>query len=301
MKTLNLVGQRFGKLNVLERRPSTCGVSRWLCRCECGTEKEFFAGALKSGKATTCGCKWFEDLVGVRFGLLVVNARAKTSGKGCTWLCRCDCGNDYVARARYLKRGYVKSCGCLRAARAGKSRVVQPGAKFGRLTAIEHVGFKGRHALFKFKCDCGSEKVISANSVRNGDVRSCGCWRREQVLAARRFLPGHDGKAALRFLYKNCSIGARRRGIVFSIGLDLFGRLVKAPCSYCGQPPEVCPRKRYADYMNNGIDRIDSTKGYSVDNVCTACSRCNTAKSTMTREEFLTWVTRVARHNLLAL
>ena len=46
----------------------------------------------------------------------------------------------------------------------------------------------------------------------------------------------------------------------------------------------------------NGIDRIDSSKGYVKGNVVTSCKYCNTAKNTMTQQEFKEWIVRVYEH-----
>lgn len=48
--------------------------------------------------------------------------------------------------------------------------------------------------------------------------------------------------------------------------------------------------------MINGIDRVDNTKGYSIDNCVAACRRCNVAKADMTPDQFREWVLRVAAH-----
>jgi hypothetical protein len=44
----------------------------------------------------------------------------------------------------------------------------------------------------------------------------------------------------------------------------------------------------------NGIDRVDNTKGYSVDNCVPCCRRCNVAKADMTPDQFLGWASLVA-------
>jgi hypothetical protein len=44
------------------------------------------------------------------------------------------------------------------------------------------------------------------------------------------------------------------------------------------------------------VDRLDSSCGYTLDNVVTCCTICNVAKSAMTVEEFKQWVLRVAMH-----
>ena len=56
-KRPSLVGVRFGLWIVLERRGKTAAAKRlWLCRCDCGVEKEVVAGNLKSGLSQSCGC-----------------------------------------------------------------------------------------------------------------------------------------------------------------------------------------------------------------------------------------------------
>ena len=51
----DLTGQQFGSLTVLklaQRHPI-----RWLCQCICGIIRDFSAGGLKKGGATSCGCQ----------------------------------------------------------------------------------------------------------------------------------------------------------------------------------------------------------------------------------------------------
>lgn len=53
---IDLTGKRFGKLVVIERaqdRPP--GRTRWLCRCDCGTERDFPASKLMRNRIS-CGC-----------------------------------------------------------------------------------------------------------------------------------------------------------------------------------------------------------------------------------------------------
>lgn len=58
------------------------------------------------------------DLTGQRFGRLIVLQRAENkihpSGQAATsWFCICNCGNTTIATSSDLKKGNVKSCGCL--------------------------------------------------------------------------------------------------------------------------------------------------------------------------------------------
>lgn len=53
----DLVGQKFGRLLVLEDvGTNKWGVSRWLCRCNCGNEIIVLVSGLKSNHTQSCGC-----------------------------------------------------------------------------------------------------------------------------------------------------------------------------------------------------------------------------------------------------
>lgn len=56
----------------------------------------------------------FQNLTGQRFGKLVVLERAANSASDnkVQWLCKCDCGNKTIVRARCLTRKHTRSCGC---------------------------------------------------------------------------------------------------------------------------------------------------------------------------------------------
>lgn len=56
----------------------------------------------------------FEDLSGTWFDKIeVLNRAPREQGGHPKWVCRCGCGNIFIAQARYLKSGKTKSCGCL--------------------------------------------------------------------------------------------------------------------------------------------------------------------------------------------
>lgn len=71
-KLIDLTGQRFGRWLVESYaggRPQ--GGARWLCRCDCGSERAVDGVALRSGKSASCGCTIPE----------VTSARARVHGK----------------------------------------------------------------------------------------------------------------------------------------------------------------------------------------------------------------------------
>lgn len=62
MRLIDLTGQRFEKLTVLERSftPSREQNPKrrayWLCQCDCGNKKVIVGDSLRSGDSTSCGC-----------------------------------------------------------------------------------------------------------------------------------------------------------------------------------------------------------------------------------------------------
>lgn len=57
MGGIDLTGQRFGKLVVIERvGSSTHGGSIWMCVCDCGNDTRALSNNLRRGHTRSCGC-----------------------------------------------------------------------------------------------------------------------------------------------------------------------------------------------------------------------------------------------------
>jgi len=55
----NEIGRRYGRLLVIERQQRGPGLrrhTRWICRCDCGTETVALGLDLRFGKHQSCGC-----------------------------------------------------------------------------------------------------------------------------------------------------------------------------------------------------------------------------------------------------
>lgn len=63
-KVSDLIGQRFGRLTVIERAGSNkYGRAMWLCKCDCGTESVKQGKLLLNGHCKSCGCGEYENRV----------------------------------------------------------------------------------------------------------------------------------------------------------------------------------------------------------------------------------------------
>jgi hypothetical protein len=89
---------------------------------------------------------------------------------------------------------------------------------------------------------------------------------------------------------------AKVRGIDWTLAPEQVSELIRMPCTYCGLAAGNSTLNRKLRIEYNGLDRVDSTRGYSMDNVVPCCKRCNFAKSDQTVDDFLGWALRIAAH-----
>lgn len=137
-----LIGEKFGMLTVIGQAPSTAkGQRRWVCRCDCGTEKIVMGSNLRRGTTVSCGCKHKNDLTGQRIGKLTVIGRSDkygSRGKRQTqlWECRCDCGEITYKATDTLTNPDISMCqNC-----AAKNAITK---------ARENLGFEGGTQITK--------------------------------------------------------------------------------------------------------------------------------------------------------
>lgn len=140
------IGDRFGRLEVVEKtsKRTAKGDVLWKCACDCGASKLAKASHLGRGQVKSCGCLHRElaqdwgkarliDLVGRKFGRLTVVRRSGSQSPP-KWLCWCECGHVATVRGGYLKNGTTRSCGCL-AREESKFLLENTFRKKGRLTS----------------------------------------------------------------------------------------------------------------------------------------------------------------------
>ena len=127
-KLIDLTGQRFGRLLVLERSkaPQTRKEAYWYCKCDCGSYTTVSGYHLRSGKTLSCGClarektslRHTQNEVGNKYGKLTVieyaGRNTGTQNGGALWKCLCECGNYCIVSGSCLRGGNTSSCGCLK-------------------------------------------------------------------------------------------------------------------------------------------------------------------------------------------
>ena len=96
------------------------------------------------------------------------------------------------------------------------------------------------------------------------------CWRRGQAERRRQSReedPSYIERLAHR--YSNVQSRALHYGHAFTLTKEQFAALINQPCGYCGG---ATPK------TSGGLDRMDNTRGYELDNVIPCCVFCNKLK-----------------------
>lgn len=134
-----------------------------------------------------------------------------------------------------------------------------------------------------YECSCGVVKEIRDDAVKSGQ-QSCGCMRGKNLIT--------HGKSNTQEVYMldRSKSRAKKKGFEHTITIEDI------------HIPEVCPLLGIPLFPGIGgvcpnsptLDRIDSSKGYTPDNIWVISYKANTIKSNATPEELLTIATRLA-------
>ncbi len=80
---------------------------------------------------------------------------------------------------------------------------------------------------------------------------------------------------------------ANRKQIPFDLTVDQFNNLLNNSCAYCGSRDKIT------------IDREDSKLGYTIHNSKSCCFKCNIAKYTYSKDDFLNHIKRIYEFNYI--
>jgi hypothetical protein len=237
----------------------------------------------------------FVDLTNQIFGKLLVIKRTEIPENSkykynSYWLCQCECGNKKIVTAHSLKSGNTKSCGCLRKKTPHNFKDLS-GQRFGKLVILNFSHMQKNRSFWNCICDCGNSYIANGTSLKTKQVKSCGCWHRE-------LFSSKNTEASMNEIFRNYIIKAEKRNVVFELTREDFNIITKQDCYYCGKEPSRIRKNKYnnGNYIYNGIDRIDSSKGYILENCVPCCTQCNIAKNATPQDEFINWIKKVYKH-----
>lgn len=180
---------------------------------------------------------------------------------------------------------------------------IQPGLKFGYLTTIEIVGkSKNKTNIWKCRCDCGKEYKALTCFLKNGRNISCGCIIKSKKGNVKK--EDWNGKNHANFkglhklsghFYSSIKSCAKQRHIEFNVTLQNLWDAWERQNGLCA----ISGIKLILPKTHNGIktaslDRIDSSKAYTVDNIQWVHKKINLIKSSMSLEELLFFADKIS-------
>jgi hypothetical protein len=99
------------------------------------------------------------------------------------------------------------------------------------------------------------------------------------------FQNGKQSYGSMRSVYADQRKRAKRRGLAYTLSFEQWLALICLNCYLCNGRPansfKVASKKSYKQYPNviyQGLDRINSSKGYTLNNVAPCCKHCNYMK-----------------------
>jgi hypothetical protein len=129
--------------------------------------------------------------------------------------------------------------------------------KFGRLIVSEFAGLsKNKSRLYKCKCDCGEIVIKRGSHLRRGEIKSCGCYRREDS--------AKKGKASIS--HSHCS---ERISPTYRSWASMKDRCILATHkhykNYGGRGISICPR--WLKFKNFLADMGERPAGKTLDRI----------------------------------
>ncbi len=170
-------------------------------------------------------------------------------------------------------------------------------SRFGKLTVLKFIGNapKSKRTLWLCKCDCGNEKVLRSDCLRSGATKSCGCSNKITGKENRNW----KGYGDISGRYWSKIIGeARKRDLKFEIDIeDAWNLFLKQERKCALSDLEISFKISKRDKLQTAsLDRIDSDKDYTLDNIQWLHKRVNIMKMDLKETEFIDFCSKILRH-----
>lgn len=228
------------------------------------------------------------NIEGQVFGKLTA-LKVVSTGTKRQWLCKCECGGEITTDTFQLTSGNITQC-----KNPWHKSTIRKNDRFGKLVITDiSRDVKNRRTMFDCVCDCGNTKTVSARNLQRGATTHCGCDRDYSNYG----LP--EGESLFNALFTNYKQNAKHKNLTFTLTKEETKNLFESNCYFCGTAPEkeFTKKNLKGSFTYNGIDRIDSSKGYTKNNVNPCCESCNFLKGNRSNEEFLSLVKKIASNH----
>lgn len=232
------------------------------------------------------------NLEGKVFGKLLVLekdlVKTKAGDGAAYWKCKCECGNVKSIRSDVLRKRNVSHCGCVTA-------LVKIGDKFNLLTVIDTSNKIARSKYWKCLCECGNIIHVDTYGLTHRQSKSCGCLVSKFRQGERAIKIGEIRP----YFWSRIEYGAKTRKIEFNITpLDAWNLWLKQKgfCAITKIALTLPAKAREQSKATASLDRINSSKGYTIDNIQWIHKDINMMKNSFNMEYF-TYLCRLVTNN----
>ena len=190
-----------------------------------------------------------------------------------------------------------------------KRKLEEIGKRYGSIVILKFLGKR----IVSFKCDCGEEKNGDIYDIKRGRIISCGCSRgteerrgisRKNALTNIKngsFLPGSSltKETKFKYLFKciNNKVGHKKNESLTIQEIEEVWVKQEGRCAYTGVklllPTHTLNKPSKNPWEIASVDRIDSSMAYCKNNIQFVSRTINLAKSSMTHEQMLEFISFV--------
>lgn len=323
----DLTGKIFERLTVLEKDYINLNyITYWKCQCLCGNIKSIGEPSLLNNRTKSCGC--FKREISIK-KIKKVNSEGKNKTSKSIY-------HPSITSARKVWHGHYKdgdlsfddfykisqlNCYYCNSSPSNKSKDNNKNSSF----------YVKNNSEFIYS---GLDRIDSTKTHNTDNVLPCCLWcnRIKNNLSMGEYKNYiikifntisirsnvYNKKVKLNFSKPQLH-SARRSGnyrrCKNELKFDDFLKISQLNCYYCHEEPKnmanwVKEDKRYrneypdydmsqANFIYNGFDRVDVSKGHTIDNVVPCCKICNFGKNTLSQEEFTNQIIKIYNHFIL--
>lgn len=226
-------------------------------------------------------------LYGKNKDLILVGKRSeqKKSYKKYIYTLKCiNCNHEFDVYQQHGKRAICLKC---RSKEVAESYV---GKSIGEFTILNYSYSKKGLNFYNCSCNtCSTLHTTNIQAIKEG--RKCPNCR------VRGKKPTYESQ--MNYLKNQYVQGAKDRKLEWNLSDEEFYELVTSKCFYSGTEPQhrnPSGLRTFLEFKVNGIDRVDSSKGYTRENCVSCCERCNRMKMSLNKDDFLFQISKIYKY-----
>ena len=298
IRTKNLLGQRFGRLLVIEYfGVGAGGRHQWLCQCDCGNQKNILSKQLISGHTQSCGCYCKQRISESRWtGFEEMSGRLLAKLKNNAWHRNINFNVEYQdIWDKFLEQNRKCSLSGIPIIFTRNTRGGYQTASLDRIDSSKDYVIDNIQWLHKdinqMKLDLNQDEFLYFVHLVCNPILDNDFYNSSSLETKRRSHNwcgyGNMSGSAYRLLSKN----AKTRKMIFDISLEYCWDLFVKQNGKCAITGLKLLMSTYKSKIENtaSLDRIDSKRGYTQDNVQWVHKNINKMKWDFSQEEFINY------------